>query len=95
LESYIVSAFLKLVICGIEAAARTYKRVAPVPQTVNIPELLMVDAHWLLNCWSQPLGKRRSELWFVVSIHEEYTTVPVEREDTQHQYGWLFEISST
>ena len=29
-----------------------------------------------------------------MSIHEEYSTVPVERESTQHQHGWLLEICS-
>ena len=35
------------------------------------------------------LGRGGESCGCAVSIHEEYITVPVEREDTQHQYGWL------
>jgi len=85
LESYIVSAFLKLVICGIEAAART--EGSPWPQTVNtraaVGGCALVTQLLVSTSWEE-----EERCGCVVSIHEEYITVPVEREDTQHQYGW-------
>ena len=89
MESYIVSAFLKLLICGNEAAARTEggpnatdrssTSAAVVGGCAKVTQFLVG-----LNL----LGRGGESCGCVVSIHEEYITVPVEREDTQHQYGW-------
>ena len=76
-------------------AART--GVAPMPQTEDTSAAVgggcAKVTQFLVGL--NLLGRGGESCGCVVSIHEEYITVPVEREDTQHQYGWSCEISST
>ena len=72
------------------------QREAPMPRTENTSAAVVGGCakvtQFLVGL--NLLGRGGESCCCVVSIHEEYIiTVPVEREDTQHQYGWLFEKS--
>ena len=62
-------------------------RVAPMSQTEDTSAAVGGCAKVSVpSCWSHPLWRGGVGCGGVVSTHEEYTTVPVEREGTQHQY---------